>query len=368
VSNSLSSPPAAETLVGDLVLVRMALPKKKPDAPKKMRDDLNKLLAAPLSATMYEELRESLTEAGYLEKGKRNAFSLTDSGRERALQFLGIAEFPRGTTWTKVIAKFLFPKACGLPPATAAKLDSGDKLSAFLLKQKYGLSHQAGSNVNQVLEALVCREVGFPAETTLEGLASAVLSQFLGTERLSKRELAVQLPLYKTGLTDTKADSIRRRLVRQWLSRESSEVGILEPGTLEPGILKTGSRGAGSQKAGTQEVSSQGTGPDLDDRFELDDFAATVKRLAADSQPHDRFHDNKVFISALWQASQAEPGFPRMPLEAFKQRLLESNREGLLHLSRADLVQAMDGGMVAASETCYLNATFHFVLLEDVSR
>ena len=98
--------------------------------------------------------------------------------------------------------------------------------------------------------------------------------------------------------------------------------------------------------------------------FDLTAFAATVRALAAGSPPQDRFHDNKVFIAALWRASQREPSFPRLSLAEFKQRLVEANSHNLLHLSRADLVQAMDPQLVADSETVYLNATFHFVLLE----
>lgn len=48
----------------------------------------------------------------------------------------------------------------------------------------------------------------------------------------------------------------------------------------------------------------------------------------------------------------------------FKARLVEANRDGLLTLSRADLVEVMDPARVTESETHYLNATFHFVLVE----
>jgi hypothetical protein len=75
-----------------------------------------------------------------------------------------------------------------------------------------------------------------------------------------------------------------------------------------------------------------------------------------------------VFIAALWRASQREPNFPRISLSEFKRRLIEANTKDLLHLSRADLVQAMDSQLVADSETAYLNATFHFVLLEGDNR
>ena len=58
------------------------------------------------------------------------------------------------------------------------------------------------------------------------------------------------------------------------------------------------------------------------------------------------------------------PTFLRLTLTEFKLRLIDANSHNLLHLSRADLVQAMDPQLVAESETAYLNATFHFVLLE----
>jgi hypothetical protein len=71
-----------------------------------------------------------------------------------------------------------------------------------------------------------------------------------------------------------------------------------------------------------------------------------------------------VFIVALWRASQREPNLQRFSLSEFKQRLIEANAQHLLHLSRADLVQAMDPQLVSDSEIVHQNATFHFVLLE----
>jgi hypothetical protein len=72
-----------------------------------------------------------------------------------------------------------------------------------------------------------------------------------------------------------------------------------------------------------------------------------------------------VFIVALWRCSQREPSFLSLSLPEFKQRLVEANSRSLLHLSRADMVQAMDPQLVADSETSFLNASFHFVLIED---
>ena len=128
------------TAVADLVLVRMTVPSKTPAAPSVVRKDVGKLLDSELSAAEFDDLRSELASAGFLTKGKRNTFALTDAGRERALRFLGVAELPSRTNWSTVIAKYLFPKAAGLSANAAAKLDSGDKLAAFVLKRKYGLS------------------------------------------------------------------------------------------------------------------------------------------------------------------------------------------------------------------------------------
>jgi hypothetical protein len=53
-----------------------------------------------------------------------------------------------------------------------------------------------------------------------------------------------------------------------------------------------------------------------------------------------------------------------MYLADFKNRLVEANQQGLLHLSKADLPEAMDPNDVRESETPYLNAVFHFVLID----
>ncbi len=321
---------STNTVLADLVLVRMMLPSRKPPAPSAVRKDVGKLRGSELSAAEFDDLREALSSAGLLHKGHRNTFVLTDAGRQRALDFLEISELPPRTNWTTVIDKYLFPKAAELSASAAAKLKNADNLAAFVLKRKYGLAVGSGSTVKQVLQAILCKNLGHPEETTLDGLLCAELSKLIGSERLTKETLAKQLPLFETGLTEVRADAARKKVVREWLDRPSVPPSKRDDG--EP--------------------------------FDLTTFAATVIALAAKSPPQDRFHHNKVFISALWEASQRESSFPRLGLDAFKQRLLEANAQNLLHLSRADLVQAMDPEIVNKSETKYLNAAFHFVLLE----
>jgi hypothetical protein len=332
MTTTLAAPSVTGTAVADLVLVRMTLPGKNPVGPKDLRRDVGKLLGFEFSVAQLDDVRKELADAGFLTKGKRQTFTLTDSGRERALRFLGIEELPPRTNWSLAVSRYLFPKATGLSAEAAAKLDSGDKLAAFILKRKYELTGEAGSTVSQVLEAVACKELGFSGETTLNGVLCFVLNRLIGSDGLAKDKLAQQLPLFETGLTSIKADAVRNTIVRDWLGGAPSTSQPHESLPAEP--------------------------------FDLTAFAATVRALAQGSPAEDRFHDNKVFIAALWRASQQEPNFPRLSLPDFKERLVEANSQNLLHLSRADLVQAMDPNLVADSETAYLNATFHFVLLE----
>ena len=63
-------------------------------------------------------------------------------------------------------------------------------------------------------------------------------------------------------------------------------------------------------------------------------------------------------------SSRDEPRFAPLGLGRVQGELVEANRADLLTLSRADLVQVMDPADVRESETTYLNAVFHFVLVE----
>ncbi len=326
MTTAVAAPPTPT--IADLVLVRMALPS---NTPKVVREAIGKLCESGLSETRFNEIRDELAAAGLLNKGKRNTYTVSDAGREEVLRILGISEMPAKMNWSQVLAKYLLPKATNLSPEAASKLKSADSLAAFLLKEHYGLDPAVCGTVDKVMEAIVCRKLGYPEESTLTGLLEAVLNKIVKAKNpLSRAELKKQLPLYKTGLTGSplKVDEIRQQLVREWLGRRKSPE------------------------------------PQQSEAFDLPVFASTVLALARSSPPADRFHENKVFISAVWKASQREPNFPRLSLSEFKQQLLEANAKGLLHLSRADMVQVMDPTLVAESETQFLTATFHFVLLE----
>lgn len=92
-------------------------------------------------------------------------------------------------------------------------------------------------------------------------------------------------------------------------------------------------------------------------------FADDVRRVAA-AVDDGVFGDRKVFISAAWDELRRRPEYASLTLSEFKARLVRAHRAGELVLARADLVAAMDPGLVDASEISADGATFHFIVRE----
>jgi hypothetical protein len=84
-------------------------------------------------------------------------------------------------------------------------------------------------------------------------------------------------------------------------------------------------------------------------------FSNGVKKLFI-----HRVHAAAPYLGARKEGSRWAPS-----LETFKSRVLEAQRKGLIELSRADLVEAMEPGDVRASEINYLGERFNFIRLEE---
>jgi hypothetical protein len=324
-------------LVGELILVRLLVAGKRAPSLRDLRKQLERFFKYPPTAEQWQTYLDELSSAGLLTV---KPFVLTDPGRARALEFLGLEALPPGANWKTVRGRYLVPKALGIAPEAFVlrrRIARAENLGAFLLKTHYGLPTGAGATLNQTLEALVCNKLGFTQDANLKGVKAAVLSQVLGaSDRLPKDQLEKRLPRHVVGATGRGLDGIHEAILRCWVDGQGGGPGPLALAAEPP--------------------------PDAA-AFDLPAFAATVRAVARDC-PTGRFGDNKVFISHVWRHLRQEPAFAQLGLEAFKARLVEANHDSQLHLSRADLVQVMDPGDVQESETSYRNAVFHFILLE----
>lgn len=105
---------------------------------------------------------------------------------------------------------------------------------------------------------------------------------------------------------------------------------------------------------------------------DLPTFASTVRALADEIEPdptpaglaRGRFGERKVFIAAIRRALRGTD-YASLPRAAVDALLLRAHREGLLDLSRADLVAVMDPSEVRDSMVKHpVGAEFHFVINE----
>jgi hypothetical protein len=113
-----------------------------------------------------------------------------------------------------------------------------------------------------------------------------------------------------------------------------------------------------SRKALPAPAKAKGAKAAWADTLSDEGFAALVKRIAR-MPATAKFYEDRAFIASVY-----EHGRWGVPLEEFKDRLIKVHRAGLLRLTRADLVGAMDTNMVQLSEARYMGATFHFVAIE----
>jgi hypothetical protein len=317
----------SEDALIDLLLVRLLPPTRQPPSPGKVRESLYKFFTKPLSADEFANCLQQARADGLLVERR---LELTQTGRERALKYLGTATLPPRYDWRMIQARYLVPRALGLDPSAAStvkKISKLDSLAAFLLMSKFKLPTEVGASLSLALQALVCQGLGYPQERTLKGVQNRVLNRLLGSQEQldGTRDLNV--------------------LVRLLLGSHKSGIGGLRDLVL---------RQFGEDKP--QSAATVG-------EFDLPAFANTVRAVARNCQT-GRFGDNKVFINHVWRHLAEEPGIAGMDLKAFKERLVQAHQADLLTLTRADLVSVMNPDDVRESETSHLTATFHFIILE----
>lgn len=91
------------------------------------------------------------------------------------------------------------------------------------------------------------------------------------------------------------------------------------------------------------------------DQAHIENFARAVKTCARKREVQ-KYHEDRAFIGSIKQI-----GFPNSSAQTFATDLVAAHRLQLIHLSRADMVAAMDPDLVKQSEIRYMDASFHFV-------
>jgi hypothetical protein len=332
----------ANQLLDNLILARL-LPGKKPPNMKKFQQDVERLCKSRPNGEQWESAIHGLAEEGLL---TRKPFRLTEAGRARALGFLQIEALPPKTTWPLLKAKFLVPLALGVPATAGSLRDKLKKpagLSALLIRRQFDLPDQGALTLDKVVQTLACQLICRELDIDAKAQQSAGIT--------SLAILKKQLPKLVLSAPSDKTNDLHDAILQRWLDTANGTPQLLAPvlPTLPPDLE---TRPAEPSPLEVREL-----------HLDPATFAATVL-AAARTCPTGHWGDNKIFINHVWWQLQQEPNFPRLELAAFKERLNEANQRGLLRLERADLVEAMNPDDVRESETTFLTATYHFILIE----
>jgi hypothetical protein len=255
-----------------------------------------------------------LVAVGEAKRGGRSPrFQLTDAGREAVMKFHPTPLPRRG--WASAVARLFQTRAVGARPAT--RLDA-DRFRAAVIDRAFGLG-LTNPTLPAARDALAWKlsGLGGTGAFTTGSLFQLLFERELGTTVRGTDAALSLLAARALGARRAGADELLLAPLRSWLDSQPT------PPPAEP-----------------------------------DDQAAFVARVLDAARAADaagRFGEDKVFISHVWRKTGDGE------LAAFKERLLAAQRAGLVTLTRADLVAAMDPRDVAESEISYRGSSFHFL-------
>ncbi len=348
------------TRAEQLVLARLLVPAKGGLTAVKVAADLRKVDAERFSPERVSSALERLHSREQVEvrapskkpgsrktPAKPPSYVLTTVGHDFLMRSIRLQNLPAKMTWP-VVMELLLRIAVDATPHTPP-LKTKPALAAYLIRRQFALDVPESAKLATVIAAMVCGEIGFPGISDYKTLEAKVLEKSIGTTGLTPKNATEQFIRSRLGSKQGKVGEIRTSTLREWLAgatpdrakgHASERQVIGSAPSISPSRLHDGGNAA------------------------LGDFARRAVD-AAQSSDTGRFGDNKVFINHAWKSYCARGnGEPHLDLARFKEKLLLANTAGLLELSRADLVSLMDPADVRESETQYLNASFHFILLE----
>lgn len=338
-----TAPDTEISRVGQLVMARLLAAGDAGATWNALKKDLEPLLGHRWAGSELErQLRgelaalEGASLAVVVRKGKTEKPTLTPAGRRRTLANLGIDELPPKTTWSQLKKTYVAARVLGIaaPRGESAKAFNGDPgFRALLLNRTFALGLGDRPGLDAAINALVWMLMGFPPAPAMsaDAVKSALIRRKLGTEpavdprpKPKPRDEVAKLLAQHFGARQSGKDELRWAVIRHWID------GTPAPAAPSPRPLD----GA--------------------------PFAARVVE-AAQASTSGRFGAGKVFIAHVWDALREDPQLAALGAQGFKRRLAEAHHAGLLTLSRADLVEAMNQDDVRQSEVEYEGATFHFV-------
>lgn len=351
--------------LADLSLSRLLLAGSDGLTKSALKDTIKPLISHRFSGSALTEqvvqALADLSEQGHVQFVGRARYRITDAGQQQALTRLRLTTLPPRLQWKTLKNIDWIAYALYLPPLTAEtrkRLGDADGLRAAILKYCFELPTADFSTLTQARNTLLWQQLCDPA------VAQRLQTQLPQLRRKAFDQGTVMAALLNDLLPAAKPldwGQAVKQLVAKAIQARQTRPDELRLAILQQALFSTEADPAPVQKA--ISASSSDSSSNLAANVSLETFAQAVL-AAAQATPTGRFGKHKVFISEVWQTLQAQQPTWQLTLEAFKQRLVEANRQRLITLSRADLAYALDPDQVATSEITHLNSTFHFIRLD----
>ena len=327
-----------------LVLARLYALGEEGGTLARVRKGVNKWLPGSRTAeqdTALKPVLDALAEQGLCDTagtGQKIRWRVTERGEHLLADALNLQEGGKRPTWATLLKGPLMGAALGMVPRDSAQqkhLASAPGLRARLLKQAHDLPVPELPTAKQAVDALLWRQLGVETDAAfnMTEVKRHLLAQILDMPGTTHKPGPLQnmVAARAAGASRNDVSALREAVVKSWL-RDPSRKASIEPAP-----------------ATAAEPPPDGEA-----------FAVRVGD-AARHTPGGWFGDTLVFINHVYSVYQKRYPEPAMTINDFKNRLVEAHRRGRLELARADLVAAMDRNDVLASETRYLNGTFHFI-------
>lgn len=302
----------------------------------------------------------SLSSDGFISVTRGGQCRLTAAGRRKTLDMLGPLPGPR---WADIVSRVIAPLALGLDPkdaAVRAYASRRDNLETAALARLFGLRASSGLPARAEIRRLLVQTIVTARLPECEALFTETSMQnpsrnpfgralLLGAAGLksgnyadAERALAGQA-LGAGG--DTKQD-FAELIVRNAVSR-----GLARPAARAP-LPPLTLRGEPRKTAPATPAMPAGS---------LAEFAATVRSLAKTQET--RPYAGRAAIAQVYDAG-VERGLDLGTLDAFKARIAEAGRAGLLDLERYDIAGPMDAALRDRSRTAFGRDVRHFIVNE----
>jgi hypothetical protein len=319
------------------------------------REALDKTLQ-PLTASpaILDLALTELAGDGLISLARSGRCRITAEGRAKVEDKLGGV---LGRPWADVVARSLAPIALGMEPKseeTRRYLARRDNLEGAALACLYGLKTSGRLPARSEVRFLFLRALVSARLPECEAAFTEITMQNTLRDPVSRALLLGAAGLGRGTLRDAEGALLRKAL----------DVHSDGPTTIAEAVVRGATAKGGMRQPARVELPKL-TLVQRDEEEEgsagLADFAATVRNLARTQTTHP--FAGRVAIAQVYDAG-VQRGLDFGALEAFKQRIAEAGRAGLLDLERYDIAGPMDASLRDRSRTAFGRDVRHFIVNE----